>query len=209
MSHRRALLQLPATALLAALLAATLPAPGAGVASGDERSIAADGELAGQPLPLKIVPAGVEGVALAPTAAGGHVYLVEFRDGRRERLSPEAFAELLYRDWSGRNRFYAVLNITSPIGIAWVGLGFLGQLLFTGRMLVQWLASERSRRSVVPVAFWWMSLGGATMLLIYFVWRKDIVGVVGQATGWLIYLRNLRLIYRRGTVEAATRGAAP
>ena len=63
-------------------------------------------------------------------------------------------------------------------------------------MLVQWLASERNRRSVVPVGFWWMSLGGATLLLVYFVWRKDVVGVLGQATGWLIYVRNLSLIYR-------------
>jgi lipid-A-disaccharide synthase-like uncharacterized protein len=67
-----------------------------------------------------------------------------------------------------------------------VGLGLLGQVLFTGRMLVQWLASEKQKRSVVPVAFWWMSLIGATMLLVYFTWRRDIVGVLGQATGWFI-----------------------
>lgn len=154
-------------------------------------------------LPLKIVPAGVDEVHLMPpdsTPAGGgeaaYVYRVEYRDGHVELLSPEDFAELLYTEYYGRNRLFAVLNITSPVGVAWVALGLLGQVLFTGRMLVQWLASERNRRSVVPVAFWWMSLGGATMLIIYFVWRKDIVGVLGQATGWLIYVRNLRLIYR-------------
>jgi lipid-A-disaccharide synthase-like uncharacterized protein len=70
----------------------------------------------------------------------------------------------------------------------------MGQLVFTGRMLVQWLASERSGRSVIPVAFWWMSLGGAVMLVAYFVWRRDIVGIVGQATGLFIYARNLVLI---------------
>ena len=75
-------------------------------------------------------------------------------------------------------------------------LGLLGQVLFTGRMLIQWLASERERRSVVPVAFWWMSLAGASMLLVYFLWRKDIIGVLGQSAGWVVYTRNLWLIYR-------------
>lgn len=89
---------------------------------------------------------------------------------------------------------FRLLNIASPTGIAWVGLGLLGQALFTGRMLVQWLVSERARRSVVPPAFWWLSLGGATMLLVYFAWRKDIVGLLGQGTGFLIYARNLWLL---------------
>ncbi|MBI1372029.1 MAG: hypothetical protein GC159_04620 [Phycisphaera sp.] len=78
----------------------------------------------------------------------------------------------------------------------WVGIGLLGQVLFTGRMIVQWLASERSKKSVVPVSFWWMSLGGATMLITYFIWRRDVIGVFGQATGWFIYIRNLYFIYR-------------
>jgi lipid-A-disaccharide synthase-like uncharacterized protein len=90
-----------------------------------------------------------------------------------------------------------VLNITGPAGIAWVAMGLLGQVLFTGRMILQWLTSERARRSVVPVGFWWMSLAGASMLLAYFVWRRDIVGVLGQSAGWMIYSRNLWLIYRR------------
>jgi lipid-A-disaccharide synthase-like uncharacterized protein len=89
-----------------------------------------------------------------------------------------------------------------------VGLGFLGQALFTGRMLVQWLTSERQRRSVVPVAFWWLSLAGASMLLGYFVWRKDIVGVLGQGTGWAIYVRNLWLLYRpRSAGDESPEGA--
>ncbi|MEM8872751.1 MAG: lipid-A-disaccharide synthase N-terminal domain-containing protein [Planctomycetota bacterium] len=77
-----------------------------------------------------------------------------------------------------------------------VGLGLFGQVLFTGRMLVQWLVSEKQKRSTVPVVFWWMSLGGASLLLIYFVWRRDIVGVLGQGTGWGIYARNLWLIHK-------------
>lgn len=149
-----------------------------------------------RPLPLKIEPAGVESVRLEPAPGDGYAYDVLWRDGRRESLTPDEFAALLYTEYSGRSRLYALLNITSPVGVAWVGLGLLGQVLFTGRMLVQWITSERRRRSVVPVAFWWMSLSGATLLVVYFVWRKDIVGVLGQATGWIIYLRNLRLIYR-------------
>ena len=88
------------------------------------------------------------------------------------------------------------------MGIAWVGIGLLGQLLFAGRMLVQWLTSEKRGRSTVPVAFWWMSLTGASMLLVYFIWRKDVVGVLGQSTGWLIYARNLYLIHSHGGSEA-------
>lgn len=194
----------PAAVLLLLLfhaLPAAAPA-GAERAPAGLADMEVDAEADLRSLPLEIVPAGVEEVVLVPARDGGFVYVLEYRDGRRERLSPDAFAELLYTDWSGRKRLFAVLNITSAVGVAWVALGFLGQLLFTGRMLVQWLASERSRRSVVPVAFWWMSLGGATMLLVYFVWRKDIVGVVGQATGWLIYLRNLRLIHRGGLAGA-------
>lgn len=151
----------------------------------------------GEPLELKLRPVGVQRVGLAPAPGGGeYVYEVLWRDGRREELSPAEFTDLLYTGHAGRRPTFAFLNITSPIGFAWVALGLLGQVLFGGRMLVQWVASERRRRSVVPVAFWWMSLGGATLLIVYFVWRKDAVGVLGQATGWLIYLRNLRLIYR-------------
>lgn len=186
-SVRGALLSLALAALFVLLVASPALAQG----TGEDR-----------PLPLKIKPAGVKAVYLvhAPTAAEGDRYLydVTWRDGRTQRLTPDQFAALLYRDFSGRNRLFAFLNITSPIGIAWVGLGLLGQLLFTGRMVVQWLTSERVRRSVVPVAFWWMSLGGAALLVVYFVWRKDVVGVFGQSTGFLIYARNLRLIYRKG-----------
>lgn len=90
---------------------------------------------------------------------------------------------------------FHVLNISSWAGLAWVVLGFVGQALFFARLLVQWIASERERRSVVPVAFWWFSLLGGAMLFAYFVWRRDIVGVLGQTTGVVVYARNLRLIY--------------
>lgn len=111
-------------------------------------------------------------------------------------LTPEEFSEFLYRSRERDGWMESVFNITSPVGLVWVGLGLLGQVVFTARMIVQWMASERERRSVVPVAFWWMSLIGASMLLVYFLWRRDIVGVLGQATGWFIYVRNLVLIRR-------------
>ncbi|MFC3570093.1 lipid-A-disaccharide synthase N-terminal domain-containing protein [Paracoccus sp. TOH] len=78
----------------------------------------------------------------------------------------------------------------------WLGIGFLGQLLFTSRFLVQWIASERARRSVVPLAFWWFSLAGGATLLAYAIWRRDPVFAVGQASGLVIYTRNLMLIGR-------------
>jgi lipid-A-disaccharide synthase-like uncharacterized protein len=76
----------------------------------------------------------------------------------------------------------------------WLLVGFLGQALFTARFVVQWLISERKRDSVVPVAFWWLSLLGGGALLIYAVSRQDPVIIVGQAMGLLVYVRNLMLV---------------
>lgn len=81
-------------------------------------------------------------------------------------------------------------------GTFWIGIGFLGQLLFTSRFLVQWIASERRRESVIPLAFWWLSLAGGLTLLAYAIWRMDPVFILGQATGLVVYSRNLILIGR-------------
>ena len=78
----------------------------------------------------------------------------------------------------------------------WLAVGFVGQALFTMRFLVQWLQSERLRRSVVPEAFWYFSLLGGAILLAYAIHRKDPVFIVGQAAGLFIYLRNLYFIVR-------------
>jgi len=75
-------------------------------------------------------------------------------------------------------------------------LGFFGQGLFFGRFLVQWIASERQGRSVVPVAFWYFSIGGGGLLLIYAILKKDPVFILGQGGGLIIYLRNIYLIHR-------------
>ena len=77
---------------------------------------------------------------------------------------------------------------------AWIVLGFIAQALFMMRFLVQWVASERAKRSVVPVAFWFFSLGGGALLLVYAIQRQDPVFIAGQALGLFIYVRNLWLI---------------
>ena len=78
----------------------------------------------------------------------------------------------------------------------WVGIGLFGQVMFFCRFLVQWLASEREGRSVMPVAFWYFSIGGAVILLAYAIYRADPVFIIGQSMGFFIYSRNLYLIAR-------------
>ena len=85
----------------------------------------------------------------------------------------------------------------------WIGIGFLGQALFSARFLIQWLASERLGRSVVPLAFWWFSLAGGATLLSYALWRGDPVFVLGQGLGLVVYLRNLMLIRQHRQTAAA------
>lgn len=97
---------------------------------------------------------------------------------------------------TGDNAMFRLLNITSWGGVAWVLLGFGAQLVFAARFLVQWIVSEKRQESVVPEAFWWISLAGGAMLYCYFVWRMDLPAVLGQSTGIVIYARNLRLIWK-------------
>jgi lipid-A-disaccharide synthase-like uncharacterized protein len=96
---------------------------------------------------------------------------------------------------------------------AWLAVGFLGQLLFTARFVVQWAVSEKKRESIVPVAFWWLSLLGGGTLLLYAIHRRDPVFVAGQAMGFVVYVRNLMLLDKakrrmdRRTIRAATPNA--
>ncbi|ASV87276.1 MULTISPECIES: lipid-A-disaccharide synthase N-terminal domain-containing protein [Ochrobactrum] len=76
----------------------------------------------------------------------------------------------------------------------WIILGFIAQACFTMRFVVQWLASEKAKKSVMPVAFWFFSLFGGALLLIYAIQRKDPVFIAGQALGLIVYVRNLWLI---------------
>lgn len=80
----------------------------------------------------------------------------------------------------------------------WLCIGFLGQGLFFGRWLVQWIASERSAESRVPISFWYMSLIGGLITLAYAIYRMDPVFISGQGLGAVVYLRNLILIHRTG-----------
>jgi lipid-A-disaccharide synthase-like uncharacterized protein len=86
----------------------------------------------------------------------------------------------------------------------WVLLGFAAQAFFTMRFVVQWIASERAGRSVVPLAFWWFSIGGGLLLLIYALYRKDPVFIAGQAFGVFVYLRNLYFVLRERRAAAST-----
>lgn len=88
----------------------------------------------------------------------------------------------------------------------WILLGFVAQGLFTMRFLVQWIASERARRSVIPVAFWFFSLGGGLLLLVYAIHRQDPVFIAGQGAGVFIYIRNLWLIANERKSLTATNG---
>ena len=78
----------------------------------------------------------------------------------------------------------------------WLGVGFLGQALFSMRFLVQWLQSERVKRSVIPDAFWYFSVAGGVTLLAYAIHRLDPVFIVGQGAGLFIYFRNLHFILK-------------
>lgn len=85
----------------------------------------------------------------------------------------------------------------------WIATGFLGQGLFFGRWIVQWLASERSASSKVPISFWYLSLVGGLITLAYAIYRKDPVFIAGQSIGAVVYVRNLMLIYRPNQANAA------
>jgi len=89
------------------------------------------------------------------------------------------------------------------ISAIWLVIGFAGQLLFSARFLIQWMASEKAKRSVMPVAFWYFSIAGGLTLLIYAIHRMDPVFIAGQAGGLFIYLRNLYFVMRERSEQNA------
>lgn len=95
-----------------------------------------------------------------------------------------------------------LLHVGSMTELLWVIFGLAAQLMFTARFLLQWIASERAKDSVIPVAFWYFSLAGGVMLLAYALYRADPVFILGQALGVVIYARNLWLIYAKRRREA-------
>ena len=112
----------------------------------------------------------------------------------------DAFIAKQVDEWNARPAFERHLlgffNITTWGTFGWVMIGLVGQAAFFGRMFVQWIISERTQVSTVPEIFWWFSFFGGVCLFTYFVWRVDIVGVMGQSTGIVIYARNLRLLHK-------------
>ncbi len=90
----------------------------------------------------------------------------------------------------------------------WLIVGLIGQGIFSARFIVQWLASEKEKKSIIPVTFWYLSIVGGLVLLIYSIYTKDPVFILGQSSGVFIYARNLYLIQReRSYRNAKLRGA--
>lgn len=125
----------------------------------------------------------------------------------------DIFLETQIKEWNKRpaleRHLLGFFNITSWGTFGWVAIGLIGQAAFFGRMFVQWIISERTRVSTVPEIFWWFSFIGGLCLFTYFVWRVDIVGVMGQSTGIIIYARNLKLIHKEKQKSAQSIQAQP
>ncbi|NRB35830.1 MAG: lipid-A-disaccharide synthase N-terminal domain-containing protein [Rhodobacteraceae bacterium] len=94
-------------------------------------------------------------------------------------------------------------KVTSTGELIWVIVGLFAQMLFSMRFIVQWIASEKENRSVVPEAFWWFSIVGGLTLFAYAVHRGDPVFMLGQSLGIVVYTRNLWLIYAEKRAAAA------
>ena len=168
-----------------------------------------------RPAGLPEIREGAQTVQMRIGNVRGEVEVLDVGDGRHEfrLLFREGTATFPFDDEQFISRFgkavydetltnmnnpiFRLLNITSWWNVGWVAIGFAGQIAFFGRMFIQWMVSEREKRSVVPEIFWWLSLGGGIALFTYFAWRQDIVGVMGQTSGVVIYARNLRLIHKR------------
>jgi lipid-A-disaccharide synthase-like uncharacterized protein len=117
-------------------------------------------------------------------------------------------------DFARNNRLIIAspMNTLALIAITWIGkeyrflgldwsylmvLGFVGNALFSMRFLVQWIASERQGESVIPVSFWYWSIAGSVLMCVYFIFRRDPVGILAYLPNSLIYIRNLMLIRKR------------
>lgn len=104
--------------------------------------------------------------------------------------------------------FMARFNILNIVELFWAGFGLFGQMMFFGRFFIQWLASERKKQSVVPIAFWYFSIAGGVLLLVYACYKRDVVFILGQGAGLAVYVRNLVLIQKhKARMEAGEGGA--
>lgn len=149
-----------------------------------------------------------------PTPDGAFIFRVLTRDGHvsddldSDQIRSMFGAGVLAKVSEGRpNRLFRLLNITTWTSMVWIGIGLVGQVAFSSRFLIQWIVSEKSRKTVVPESFWWMSLIGGIALFSYFAWRQDPIGVLGQSSGLVIYARNIRLLYKQRRREARAAAA--
>ncbi|SFJ83629.1 Lipid A Biosynthesis N-terminal domain-containing protein [Paenibacillus sp. UNC496MF] len=99
--------------------------------------------------------------------------------------------------------WHSLLGGMSAGGVAWIVFGFVGQIMFTMRFITQWLASEKAKRTVVPLSFWIYSILGSVVLSIYAIYRKDPVFILGQLPSVFIYCRNIILERRNNVASAA------
>ena len=137
--------------------------------------------------------------------------------------SPRKFSGLRYSlDFARNDRMImALMNTLALIAITWIGkeyrflgldwsylviLGLIGNATFSMRFLVQWIASERQGESVIPVSFWYWSIGGSVIMCLYFIFKRDPVGILAYLPNSLIYIRNLMLIQKG---KSAATAAAP
>ena len=86
------------------------------------------------------------------------------------------------------------------ISLSWLIVGFIGQIFFSARFILQWIYSEINKKSIIPLGFWFFSILGGITLLIYAIHRKDPVFIMGQAAGLLIYGRNLYFINKQAKI---------
>lgn len=151
-------------------------------------------------------------------AQGAYSFRMLFRSGEVTRVwnadeFKREFGEATYSSLtqSSGDLLFRALNVTSWSGVIWVLVGLGGQLAFAGRWLIQWWVSEKRRESHIPASFWWTSMVAGAILFAYFAWRQDLVGVLGQTSGIVVYARNIRLIRKkaRRDARAATVAAAP
>ncbi len=103
------------------------------------------------------------------------------------------------------------MNWAEWVGLSWIDrvwltIGFIGQIVFFMRFLVQWIVSEKRRESVIPITFWYFSLMGSLILLTYAIHKQDPVFTVGQTFGFVVYIRNLMLIARKRSAERLSEG---
>lgn len=150
-----------------------------------------------------------------PEGSPEPIFRLALRSGFERELSADQvlreFGDNVHRTLITRpsNALFRLFNITSWASLTWIAIGFLGQFLFAGRTLVQWFVSEKERQSIVPEAYWWMSLLGGVILFAYFVWRQDVPPLLGQCSGVVIYARNIRLIHKHRRRAAALTHPAP